>query len=36
MPVVVEQDDFDDGAVDYDDEMTGGEMTEDYMAYGGG
>lgn len=35
MPVV-EQDDFDDGAVDYDDEMTGGEMTEDYMAYGGG
>ena len=36
MPVVVEADDFDDGAVDYDDEMTGGEMTEDYMAYGGG
>lgn len=25
-----------DSAVDYDDAMTGGEMTEDYLTYGGG
>ena len=36
MPMVAEPDDFDDGAVDYDDDMTGGEMTDSYMAYGGG
>lgn len=26
---------FDEAETDYDEEMTGGEMTEDYMAYGG-
>lgn len=25
----------DDETVDYDEEMTGGEMTEDYLTYGG-
>ena len=34
-PPVVE--DFDTaGMTDYDDEMTGGEMTDDYLTYGGG
>ena len=30
------EDDFDDGLTDYDEEMTGGDMSETYMAYGGG
>ena len=29
-----EEPEFEDEAVDYDEEMTGGAMTEDYMAYG--
>ena len=33
MPEVREEPE--DGEVDYDESMTGGEMSEDYMAYGG-
>ena len=33
---VPEEPEFDDAAVDYDEEMTGGDMTDDYLAYGGG
>ena len=29
-----EEPEFDNAAVDYDEEMTGGDMTDDYMAYG--
>ena len=32
---VPEEPEFEDDAVDYDEEMTGGDMTDDYMAYGG-
>ena len=34
LPVVEEEDDFDTGT-DYDEEMTGGDMSDDYMSYGG-
>lgn len=34
LPVIEEEDNFDTGT-DYDDEMTGGDMTDDYMSYGG-
>ena len=33
---VPEEPEFEDAAVDYDEEMTGGDMTDDYLAYGGG
>ena len=29
------EDELESAAVDYDEEMTGGDMTDDYMAYGG-
>lgn len=32
---VPEEPEFEDAAVDYDEEMTGGDMTDDYMTYGG-
>lgn len=36
-PVPPKVEDFDSaGMTDYDDEMTGGEMTDDYLTYGGG
>lgn len=34
-PVVEDDLLTDDGTTDYDDEMTGGEMTDDYLTYGG-
>ena len=30
------EDELESAAVDYDEEMTGGDMTDDYLAYGGG
>ena len=32
---VPDEPEFEDAAVDYDEEMTGGDMTDDYMTYGG-
>ena len=34
--MVAKDDDDDNDLVDYDEAMTGGDMTEDYLTFGGG